>query len=197
MRSVRLGPLHLRFVRRSDDAAPFRFDAAECLQRLGELACSLRGLPWMVVSGLVEPLIRGRFSRSHGDVDIAAPAGHLGPVVAALVRHGYLLTTRVLRTHLDRAWDLELHLRIAPALLALRRRRLRLWRTDAHGRFDEGRFPRYVGLYAYRLDGRELEVLDTGWRLRFPGSIAMSVELPGGRSIPVERPGFRRVASGT
>jgi len=193
---MRIGRLHIRAVRRGGAAAPALFDAAICYQRLGELAAYLNGHPWMVVSGLVEPLVNGRFSRTHSDIDIAVPVEHLVEVAAAIVRKGYVLTTRVLRTHLTRTLDLELHLRVEPGLLRWRTRRLRFWRLTADGELDEKTFPPYVDLFAYILRDRELLVVDNGLRLKFVNRLATTAVLPEGGVVPIEDPSHIKAGPG-
>src|SRR5258708_17964060 len=105
--------LHLRLAPRNRSVLLQRFDAAACYASLHELADGLRGHPWMVVSGLVEPLCDGLFTRAHSDVDIALPVEGFAAGVAAILRRGFILTNRVLRTHLCRT-DFEAHLRIHP-----------------------------------------------------------------------------------
>jgi hypothetical protein len=193
---MHIGRLHLRLVKRRGGAASARFDAAACYERLGELASSLRGHPWMVVSGLVEPLLSGRFSRAHSDIDIAVPLESLAAAAAAVVRGGCVLTTRVLRTHLNRVYDLELHLRIAPGFLRWRHRRLRFWRLTIDGELDENNFPPYVDVFPYLLSGRELLVLDTGRRLTFQHRLATTATLPAGGIVPVEDPCHLKAGQG-
>ncbi len=185
---MRIGRLHLRFAQRRRGAALARFDAGACYARLAELSDHLAGQPWMVVSGLVEPLTRGRFSRAHGDIDIAVPLENVGAVVAAALRHGLILTTRVLRTHLSREIDLELHLRIEPGFLARRHVRLRLWRLDTAGELDESGFPPYVDVFPYVLEGREMHILDSGRRVALQHRLWINAALPGGATVPVEDP---------
>jgi hypothetical protein len=193
---MRIGRLHIRVVKRRGGSTPAPFDAATCYQRLGELADTLHGHPWMVVSGLVEPLLSGRFSRPHGDIDIAVPVEHVEGAAAAVVRKGFILTTRVLRTHLGPRYDIEAHLRIAPGMLRWRYRRLRFWRLNADGELDESAFPPYVDLFPYILKERELLVVDTGWRLRFQNQLATSAMLPAGVTVPVEDPSHIKAGPG-
>jgi hypothetical protein len=185
---MRIGRLHLRLADRHRLAVLDRFDAAACYACLGALAASLRGHPWMVVSGLVEPLMSGRFTRAHGDIDIAVPLPNLGAAVAAVLQSGYVLTTRVLRTHLSSKFDLEAHLRIEPGLLAWRHRRLRLWRLTADGELDESVFPPYVDVFPFIVEGREMHILDSGRRLPLQRPLMITASLPGGGSVPVEDP---------
>jgi hypothetical protein len=93
--------LHLRLAGRRRSTALARFDPAICHARLRELAVALDGQPWMVVSGLVEPLTNGGFTRAHSDIDIAIPRDNLEAAAVAALRAGFVLTTRVLRTHLN------------------------------------------------------------------------------------------------
>jgi hypothetical protein len=185
---MRIGRLHLRLAERYRSAALARFDATACYARLGDLTASLQGHPWMVVSGLVEPLTNGRFTRAHGDIDIAVPLDKLGAAAAAVLRSGYVLTTRVLRTHLCSKFDLELHLRIEPGFLAWRHLRLRLWRLTADRELDENVFPPYVDVFPYVVEGREIHILDSGHRLPLQCGSAITASLPGGGTVPVEDP---------
>lgn len=185
---MRIGRVHLRWAARNRAVARARFDAQACYARLAELAAHLDGQPWMVVSGLVEPLTRGRFSRAHGDIDIAVPLENMGAVAAAALRSGLVLTTRILRTHVSRRYDLEAHLRIEPGFLARRHVRLRLWRLDSAGDLDESGFPPYVDVFPYVLEGREMHILDSGRRLPLQQRLAINAALPSGTMVPVEDP---------
>lgn len=200
---MRVGRLHFRYATRERAHALARFDAASCYAGLRRLASALDGQPWMVVSGLVEPLFRGRFARAHSDIDIAVPVESLGAVAAAARRRGFVVTTRVLRTHASRREDLEAHLRVEPSLLAWRRRHLRLWRLDDDGELDESRFPAYVDVFPYALCPRWMHILDSGQRLPLRLPLSRDVALPGGTTVPVEDPSYvealqaaRRVARG-
>ena len=90
---------------------------------------------------------------------------------------GYVLTTRVLRTHLSKRFDLEVHLRIEPGILARRHLRLRLWRLTADGELDESDFPAYVDVFPYVLDGRDMHILDKGHRLPLQCGLAITASL--------------------
>ncbi|CAG0996022.1 hypothetical protein BURK1_02541 [Burkholderiales bacterium] len=185
---MHLGRVHFRLAHRDRRAALARFDAASCYAGLCDLAASLRDHPWMVVSGLVEPLRCGRFTRAHSDIDIALPLPDLEAAARSVVRSGYALTVRVLRTHVSRAFDLELHLRIAPASLRKPRRHLRLWRLTAGGDLDERAFPPYIDVFPYVVADQHLHILDSGQRLAMRCPLAAEVSLPGGATVPVEDP---------
>ncbi|HEY8241938.1 MAG: hypothetical protein ACHQJ7_03985 [Vicinamibacteria bacterium] len=185
---MHVGRLHVRYAARRREAALSRFDADACYAGLRDLARVLDGQRWMVVSGLVEPLVRGRFTRAHSDIDIAVPVDALVPMARVASARGYALTTRALRTHVSTGVDLELHVRIEPWMLAHRRRRLRLWRLDRNGRIDESRFPAYVDVFPYVLEGREMHILDSGQRLPLRESLCQDVALPEGTRVPVELP---------
>lgn len=187
---MRVGRLHFRFAMRRREAALARFDAAACYAQLSELARSLDGHCWMVVSGLVEPLVAGRFARSHSDIDIAVPVHSLRATADAVRRCGYVLTTRVLRTHVSARTDLEAHLVIAPWMLGPRSRHLRLWRTTARGGLDEATFPSYVDVFPYELVGRDMLILESGQRLPLRAPLWLEVSLPDGVRIPVEDPSY-------
>jgi hypothetical protein len=185
---MHVGRLHFRLAERHRDAVLARFDAAACYAGLRELAASLDGHPWMVVSGLVEPLVGGRFSRPHSDIDIAVPVAGLRAMAEAVLRRGYAMTTRVLRTHVSADADIEAHLRIEPWMLPTRCRHLRLWRLDRNGEFDERTFPAYVDVFPYDLVDDRMHILDSGQRLPLRGALSIPVPLPGGPSVPVENP---------
>ena len=185
---MRVGRLHFRYARRERAHALARFDATSCYAGLRRLADALAGERWMVVSGLVEPLVRGQFARAHSDIDIAVPVESLASMATSVERCGYVLTTRVLRTHVSASEDLEAHLRVDAWMLALRRRHLRLWRLDASGDLDESTFPAYVDVFPYALAGDALHILDSGQRLPLHLPISVDVALPGGIVVPVEDP---------
>lgn len=185
---MHVGRLHFRLAGRDRAAALSRFDAAACYAGLRDLAACLDGHPWMVVSGLVEPLVNGRFARAHSDIDIAVPIASLRAAAEAARRRGYALTTRVLRTHATLRSDLEAHLRIEPPMLRRRHRRLRLWRLDMGGEFDERRFPAYVDVFPYDLVDHRMHILDSGQRLPLRGALWTRIPLPGGVCVPVEDP---------
>jgi hypothetical protein len=187
---MHVGRLHFRLAARQRASALARFDAAACYARLSELARSLDGERWMVVSGLVEPLVNGRFVRAHSDIDIAVPVGSLRTMAEAVDRYGYALTTRVLRTHVSARADLEAHLVVEPWMLAHRCRRLRLWRLTPRGDLDESTFPPYVDVFPYELVGRQLHILDSGQRLPLRAPLWRDVALPDGASVPVEDPSY-------
>jgi hypothetical protein len=189
---MRLGRLHLRVMTRSPEALRERFDAAACFACLVELVHALAGHQWMVVAGLVEPLLRGAFSRAHSDVDIAVPLAHLDGVARAAVAVGYVMTTRLMRSKLPHDGNLELHLRLEPGglMLELRPRRLRLWRLDARGEFDENRFPPYVDVFPFVADDKELRILDGGWRLPLGLPIVRAARLADGVEVPVVDPSY-------
>lgn len=180
--------LHLRLAGRRRASALARFDAATCYARLRELAATLDGQPWMVVSGLVEPLTNGGFTRAHSDIDIAIPRDHLEAAAAAALRNGFVMTTRVFRTHLNREFDAEGHLRIGPGRLMRRCRRLRLWRLTADGELDEGLAPSYIDVFPYVLSDRKIWILDGGQQLDVRRPLVITVSLPGGVTVPVEDP---------
>jgi len=187
---MHVGRLHFRLAARSRAAALARFDPAACYAGLRELARSLDGHAWMVVSGLVEPLFSGRFARAHSDIDIAVPVDALRALADAVHRHGYVLTMRVLRTHLSTRDDVEAHLVVAPWMLDHRCRRLRLWRLTPRGDLDETTFPAYVDVFPYALVGQEMHILDSGQRLPLRAPLWHDVSLPGGARIPVEGPSY-------
>ena len=180
--------LHFRLAGRHRSAALARFDPATCYARLHELAATLDGQPWMVVSGLVEPLTNGGFTRAHSDIDIAIPQDNLEAAAVAALRDGYVLTTRIFRTHLTRALDVEGHLRVRPGPSSRRCRRLRLWRLTADGELDERVVPSYIDVFPYVLSDRKIWILDSGQRLDVRRPLALRVTLPGGATIPVEDP---------
>jgi hypothetical protein len=165
-----------------------RFDAAICYARLRELAVTLDGQPWMVVSGLVEPLTNGGFTRAHSDIDIAIPQDNLEAAAVAAQRDGFVLTRRVFRTHLTQGLDVEVHMRIDPGPLMRRCRRLRLWRLTADGDLDERVVPSYIDVFPYVLSDRKIWILDSGQTLDVRRPLAVQVTLPGGATIPVEDP---------
>jgi hypothetical protein len=185
---MHVGRLHVRCAARRREAALSRFDADACYAGLRDLARVLGGQRWMVVSGLVEPLVRGRFTRAHSDIDIAVPVDAVAPVARAALAGGYAITTRVLRTHVSRDDDVEVHVALAPWMLAYRCRRLRLWRVRRDGALDESRFPAYVDVFPYALVGREMHILDSGPRLPLADVLCHDVALPGGMRVPVELP---------
>ena len=185
---MHVGRLHVRYAARRREAVLSRFDADACYAGLRDLARVLDGQRWMVVSGLVEPLVRGRFTRAHSDIDIAVPADALAPLARTGVARGSALTSRALRTHVSPGVDLELHLRIEPWMLAYRRRHLRLWRLDRDGGLDESRFPAYVDVFPYVIEGREMHILDSGQRLPLREALCQEVALPEGTRVPVELP---------
>ncbi len=185
---MRIGRLHLRLVKRHRSAVCPRFDATACYACLGALAASLHGQPWMIVSGLVEPLRSGRFDRTHSDIDIAVPLAHLCDATEAALRAGYVLTTRVLRTHWNRELDLEIHVCIDPRHLERRSRRLRLWRLTAAGELDDSGFPPYVDVFPYTVADGEMRILDTGDRMKLGCPLAVEISLPGGAVVPIEDP---------
>ena len=180
--------LHLRLAARRRASALARFDAEICYARLRELAATLDGQSWMVVSGLVEPLTSGRFTRAHSDIDIAIPREGLDAAAAALLRAGYTLTTRLLRTHLTGDLDVEVHRRARPGPLLRRCRRLRIWRLTVDGELDERAVPSYVDVFPYVLDGRRIWIPDCGQSLEVRRPLVVQVSLPGGVTIPVEDP---------
>jgi len=187
---MHVGRLHFRLAWRRRAAALARFDAAACYARLRELAEALDGHPWMVVSGLVEPLVNGRFARAHSDIDIAVPLAALRAAAEAARRDGFVLTTRVLRTHATADADLEAHLCIEASTLPRRARRLRLWRLDASGSLDERRFPAYVDVFPYDIVGDRLHILDSDQWLPIRGALTLQARLPCGCAVPVEHPGY-------
>lgn len=187
---MRVGRLHFRCAMRHREAALARFDAARCYAHLSALARSLDGQHWMVVSGLVEPLVNGRFARAHSDIDIAVPVASLRAIAEAANRGGYVLTTRVLRTHVSARIDLEAHLVIAPWMLDHRCRHLRLWRPTARGDLDETTFPAYVDVFPYALVDHQMHILDSGQRLPLRAPLFVEVPLPDGVRIPVEDPSY-------
>lgn len=185
---MHVGRLHFRLAGRDRAAALSRFDPDACYAGLRELAACLDGHPWMVVSGLVEPLVNGSFARAHSDIDIAVPIASLPAVAEAACRRGYAFTTRVLRMRATPRCDLEAHLRIGTLGLRLRHRRLRLWRLDAAGELDERRFPAYVDVFPYDLVDDRMHILESGQRLPLRGTLWIAVALPGGARVPVEHP---------
>ena len=185
---MHVGRLHIRTAARRREAALGRFDPDACYAGLRDLARVLDGQCWMVVSGLVEPLVRGSFTRAHSDIDIAVPVDALVPMARVAAANGYALTTRALRTHVSRDLDVEVHVRLAPWMVAYRCRRLRLWRLGRDGAPDESRFPAYVDVFPYVLDGRALHILDSGQRLPLREQLWHDVALPGGTRVPVELP---------
>lgn len=142
----------------------------------------------MVVSGLVEPLTTGAFSRAHSDIDIAVPEDRLDAMVEAASRRGYVVTTRVLRTHASRRFDAELHWRVKPHESTRRWRHLRLWRPTQGGELDESVVPSYIDVFPYRLSDGEIWILDTGEHLAIRHPLAFPVDIPGGATVPVEDP---------
>jgi hypothetical protein len=180
--------LHLRLAGRHRESALVRFDAATCYARLRELAVTLDGQPWMVVSGLVEPLTSGGFTRAHSDIDIGIPLDKLEAAALAMLRAGFVLTTRIFRTHLNRELDVEAHLRIGPGPLMRRCRRLRLWRLTDDGELDERIVPSYIDVFPYVLSDRKIWILDGGHRLDVRRPLVVPVSLPGGSTVPVEDP---------
>jgi hypothetical protein len=156
---MHIGRLHLRLAGRHRAPALARFDPTLFYTRLRELAVTLDGQPWMVVSGLVEPLTNGGFTRAHSDIDIAIPRDALEAAATAVLRAGFVLTTRILRTHLNSEFDVEAHLRIAPGPLLRHCRRLRLWRLTADGELDERAVPSYIDVFPYVLSDRKLWIL--------------------------------------
>jgi hypothetical protein len=188
--AMHVGRLHFRLAARQRAAALARFDASACYAGLRALAHGLAGQRWMVVSGLVEPLVNGRFSRAHSDIDIAVPVDSLRSMAEAACAHGYVLTMRVLRTHLTARADLEAHLVVAPWMLDVRCRHLRLWRCTSRGALDESTFPAYVDVFPYALAGDEMHILDSGQRLPLRAPLWRDVPLPDGARIPVEDPSY-------
>lgn len=180
--------LHVRLAARHRSSALARFDATTCYARLRELAATLDGQPWMVVSGLVEPLTRGAFTRAHSDIDIAIPQDGLDAAATALLRAGFALTVRVLRTHLSRELDVEVHRSTGPGPLLRRSKRLRLWRLTADGDLDERAVPSYVDVFPYVLSGRSIRILDCNQSLDVRRPLIVHVSLRGGVTIPVEDP---------
>jgi hypothetical protein len=63
------------------------------MERLGELARILAGIPWLLAGGLSIPLTLGRFYRRHYDIDVAFPLEEFPRVDDAMRRAGYYLTT--------------------------------------------------------------------------------------------------------
>jgi hypothetical protein len=189
---MRLGRLHLRVAPRNSEALRERFEAAACLACLRELTHALAGHPWMVVAGLVEPLLRGGFSRGHTDVDIGVPLAHLDELARAASAVGYMMTTRLMRSKWGANRNLELHLHVKPGdrILTLRPRRLRLWRLDARGRLDDNRFPPYVDVFPFVADDKELHILDDDWRLPLGLPIVRAARLPDGVVVPVVDPSY-------
>lgn len=187
---MHLGRMHFRFAHRERRVALARFDPAACYTRLCDLASCLHDHPWMVVSGLVEPLRCGRFTRPHSDIDIAVPLADLEAAARAIIRSGYVLTVRVLRTHVSRAYDLEIHLRVEPRALRRHRRHLRLWRVGADGNLDERAFPPYVDVFPYVVDQGHMHILDSGQRLELRCPLHAPCTLPGGVDVPVEDPWY-------
>lgn len=180
--------LHIRLADRRRASALARFNPSICYARLSELAFVLDGQPWMVVSGLVEPLTKGGFSRAHSDIDIAIPQDCLENAAAALLRAGFVLTTRIFRTHLNRDYDIEAHLRIGSGPLLQQCRRLRLWRLTVEGDLDETAVPSYIDVFPYVLMERKMWILDGGPPLDIRRPLALKVAIPGGITIPVEDP---------
>jgi hypothetical protein len=180
--------LHLRLAGRRRSTALARFDPAICHARLRELAVALDGQPWMVVSGLVEPLTNGGFTRAHSDIDIAIPRDNLEAAAVAALRAGFVLTTRVLRTHLNSEFDVEVHLRASPGPWLRRCRRLRLWRLTTDSELDESVVPSYVDVFPYVLTGRKIWLVDSGHLLDVRRPLVVQVSLPDGITIPVEDP---------
>jgi hypothetical protein len=189
---MRLGRLHFRVTTRRREALQERFNAADCRACLIELERALAGHPWMVVAGLVEPLLRGDFSRRHSDMDIAVPLAHVKDVARAAKAAGYVMTTRLMRAKLAPDRDLEMYLQVEPGgrVLGQRPRRLRLWRLDARGRLDETRFPPYIDMFPFVADDKELRVLDGDWRLPLHLPIVRHARLPEGVAVPVEDPSY-------
>lgn len=68
-------------------------DQSLYLDRLGELAEILDGIPWLLAGGLAIPVTLGRFYRRHYDVDVAFPLAEFGRVDAVMREAGYFLTT--------------------------------------------------------------------------------------------------------
>ena len=68
-------------------------DPSAYLQRLGELAGILDGIPWLLAGGLAIPMTLGRFYRAHYDIDVAFPMDELPRLDAAMQRAGYYLST--------------------------------------------------------------------------------------------------------
>jgi hypothetical protein len=180
--------LHVRLAERHRAAVLARFDPATCYARLRELAAALDGHPWMVVSGLAEPLTNGGISRAHSDIDIAIPRDALEVASAAALARGFVLTTRIFRTHLSASLDVEAHLRIDAAAAARRPRHLRLWRFSARGTLDESAVPAYIDVFPYLLSDRKLWILDSGQQLELRRPLVVQASLPDGTKVPVEDP---------
>ncbi|HQU48250.1 MAG TPA: hypothetical protein PLM09_03820 [Casimicrobiaceae bacterium] len=187
---MHLGRMHFRFAPRERQRAMARFNPTDCYTRLCDLASCLHAHPWMVVSGLVEPLRCGRFNRAHSDIDIAVPLADLEAAARAIVAAGFVLTVRVLRTHVSRAYDLEIHLRVEPHALRRHRRHLRLWRIRADGDLDERAFPPYVDVFPYVVADGHMHILDSGQRLELRCPLHSPISLPGGVCVPVEDPSY-------
>ena len=108
----------------------------------------------------------------------------------AIVAAGFVLTVRVLRTHVSRAYDLEIHLRVEPHALRRHRRHLRLWRIRADGDLDERAFPPYVDVFPYVVADGHMHILDSGQRLELRCPLHSPISLPGGVCVPVEDPSY-------
>jgi len=61
------------------------------VERIGELAKILDGLPWILGGGMAIPFTRGEFHRAHGDIDLLFEDRHFPEIEAAFARHGYAL----------------------------------------------------------------------------------------------------------
>ena len=68
-------------------------DSSFYMNRLGDLAEILFGIPWLLAGGLSIPMKFGEFYRRHYDVDVAFPLEEFGRVDEAMQRAGYFLTT--------------------------------------------------------------------------------------------------------
>lgn len=68
-------------------------DSSRYLERLGELAAILDGIPWLLAGGLTIPMKLGRFYREHYDIDVSFPVEEFPRLDAAMRGAGYYLST--------------------------------------------------------------------------------------------------------
>lgn len=192
---MQIGPLQLQLRRKPGRGAPAPAlpppdaaspDPGSYYRALEALARALHGQPWMVVAGCAVSLTLGRFYRSHHDLDIAVPRCSLGAVAASLQAHGYVLSTRLLRTYagFGRELEVRLRLRCSSWWLRLAPRHLRL-RSGAGAASQLGGFA-HIDLFLYELRERELVIAGEGLHIPRIAPLWQAVRLPAGSEIPVE-----------